>query len=609
MADVWYCRPPLGTPIDRNNPLARGLLAFVDADGDRVSGAPLSLMGGAVRRADGTLYSPGADTDGAYVDCPSLATITTDFTLVSFCAIASLAQDAFLLGVPYRAGSEELPYTSMALARYGTASVLLAAWSDADQNRTIVAKTSQPMLVADNVISCRAFGKSLSGVVWYKDGQSWTDFRYLAGNVLTRSPYLSNGQPLTIGNYSSSYPSQAVGGVFGPQLVYARTLSQEEIRLIHANPWRIFAPRRVWYYPVVTATPGAALCAVSARSPDASPLAVAEATLAGIAVAARNARTYWCAGLDAWTDFASEWADEETTWQPVSTAVSTTPVSISLAAISPIMEPAITAALTAAGFAASALAAAGTGVASAETTPAGLGTSTHTAASASDAIGQAVAAALTAVATEVSVQAAVLADATSAWLAASALAASVTISVDGVIAQVSAAAMALAALTPATASSSTGTTSAAVMTVTTRDAIGAALARVEAAVVRLGMVATTAATSSACVADTTTAGLAAILGDHAGLPIAIVAPDAATASLVAQSVSILAETAAPATAAVLSLVARSITAGTGTKEVVRLASPITTSVWRQSPFSTVWQATSPIVTNVRLRSTVETEQT
>lgn len=606
MADVWQCRPPLGTPIDWSNPLARGLLAFIDASGNRVSGAPLSLMGAAVARQDGTIYSPGGRGDGAFAACPGLTAISTDFTLVSFCAISSLSNDSYLLGVPYRAGSWSEPYNAVVMARYGSTSNFIAAWSSG--TRTVVYPPSQPIFAADGVMSCRAFGKDPSGVIWYKDRQSWDAFSYLLGSSLTGSPNFAAQQPVMIGNNSDTVPGGATGGVYGPQLLYSRRLSANELRSLQDNPWQVFTPRRIWYHPVMIASPGTVLCAFSARSPEASPSAIAETALADIVVAARNAKPYWCAELNAWADFPSEWSDEETAWQPVSEMAAATAAEVNAVAQTVSGISSTAAILTPASMALSTLSAVYVASIDAIVSAAGLTSQAIDTSTVNDAVAQAAASILESAALTIEALVSAQAGANPASITSTAYTPTVSTSAE-TIAAVTAAALMLSAKTPETMSSSTAAVTTAYFSASLKEAASNALNRIETAALTLSSSMPTPSASTDCVTTVLIAELQAMLGAHVILPLAIVTPDAASASLLANAISSLSTSTASTFAAVLTLVEQTITAGTGVKEVVHLGSPIYTTARRESYFNTSFAAGSAFASSARLRSYIETEQT
>lgn len=602
----WTSRPPLGTPIDWGHPLAQGLVAWIDADGDRVSGAPLSLMGAAVRNADGTITSPGGSSDGAYVPFPpNLIDIVSAFSIISFCQISSLVSYSYILNVPYSSAWSS-PYAAIAL--YRNASNADAACACNSENDIYQFRSNDSMLAADNVYSCRAVSKSPSDAIFYKDfAQIGYEYLYGSGSI-SQAPYFGNRQAVSIGTYSSTVPREPVGGVFGPQIIYSRALSFDELALLNANPWAMFARRRMWFLPTTVAYAGVATCGLSAAA-TAEAAVAASPEAAVLAMTGKRPGTYWCAAVGAWTDFPSEWADEETAWQPVSTDAMPTKASVDTttpgASASPVsLGTPLTAGITVQAAQAQAVVASVAAVSAAVSAAlAALETTT-----ASLAYAQAAAALLESAAQAAEGLAATIADPGAATLTATAYTPTVSTTAE-VVAQVAAAMLALEALTPTTSSAATATPGVASLTVAAREAAGTALARIEVAVATLSMAAGDAATQSACTAEVSAATLAAILGDHTGSPLAIVTPNTASAALLSGAVTALAETAAPTTSALIQIIAKAVVASNGVKEIVRLSSPIFTTARLGSRFVALFAADSPIATRARLRSYIETEQT
>ncbi len=248
VAAPWPCRPPLGTPIDFGHPLARGLVAWIDADGDRVSGQPLSVMGAAERLADGTVYSPGGSADGAYVPFPpGLAEIGTDFTVVVFARLALLSAYSALVGVPYGSGWGA-PYDALSFQR--NASTGQPAFNVGYNSSTRIFVNGTSSIIATGTdMSVLAMAKTASGVLFYKDGAGASGYGFVDGSTLAVSPDFPGRQPLCIANRSATSPGEATGGVFGPVLIYSRALSEAELQLIEANPWRMFSLRRLFFVP------------------------------------------------------------------------------------------------------------------------------------------------------------------------------------------------------------------------------------------------------------------------------------------------------------------------------------------------------------------------
>ncbi|EFL53116.1 hypothetical protein DesfrDRAFT_0164 [Solidesulfovibrio fructosivorans JJ]] len=246
MSGVWQCRPPLGTPIDWSNPLTRGLATFIDAAGDRVNGAPLTLMGAAVKREDGAIYSPGGSSDGAYVPfAPGLLNVGLDATIILFARVTALVNTSALVSVPHNA-SWSSPWGALTLQRNGTNSALRFTVGDTSYGG--VDSVSGFFYVEDDV-SCYAVSRENSDVFFYKNGIGYAAGTTEGVGLSNRSPNFANRQRITIANRCSTAPGEAAGGIFLPALIYPnRALSIEELNAIRANPWQLYAPRRTVFF-------------------------------------------------------------------------------------------------------------------------------------------------------------------------------------------------------------------------------------------------------------------------------------------------------------------------------------------------------------------------
>ncbi|MFU2208515.1 hypothetical protein [Solidesulfovibrio sp. C21] len=275
----WRQKPPESWQIDWGHPLADGLASFITADGDHVSGYPLVLMGAAKRQGDGTIYSPGSSTDGAYVDFnPLILNIKTDFSIIVFHKINVLPSWSHLFSIPINttyAGTQ----VAIDVCQYYDQGKLLLGYKTQSTEGKVVSPGNY--ISTTRYSSCIAACKSNSSVLWYRDGNFSNAYSFFYSSSLDIAPDFSNHQPITISNHSSTSPGEATGGVFGPTIVYSKMLSADALNQLNENPWQIFAPRRLYCALSVTSSPSAGARVTAARMAHSAGTAQARPIVAG----------------------------------------------------------------------------------------------------------------------------------------------------------------------------------------------------------------------------------------------------------------------------------------------------------------------------------------
>jgi|GEM_PF-4014393 len=276
---LWRQKPPESWQIDWGHPLADGLASFITADGDHVSGYPLVLMGSARRQADGTMYSPGGSSDGAYVLFnPFLLNIGTELTVLSFCRMVALQQNGKFISLPYYNGTWASPFVALNIGNYGSTSSLSGGVGNSSGFTQFY---TQGYLDKKDTESCYAFSKTSASLIFYNEYKYTSSFSYNLGSSLNVSPNFVNLQPIVIGNASNSNNGSPVKGFLGPQVIYSRALSVAELAAINENPWQIFAPRRLYCALSVTSSPAAEARVTTARMASAAGPAQARPIVAG----------------------------------------------------------------------------------------------------------------------------------------------------------------------------------------------------------------------------------------------------------------------------------------------------------------------------------------
>jgi len=241
----WRQHPPLGTPIDWSHPLAQGLVAFIDARGDHISGNPFVAGSSAdYPLADGRFACSYYATVGLL---PQLARIGTAFTLVSFCAATGAQSWGKFFSIPFRDDSSWYsPCVGICFGQYSTTGDLSFDLGDSAASMT-GAHCPSCQISTDGTPACYALSKTADGIFFYKNGSVFDDYSFHYGSSLDVAPYFGNGAALALGCRSVKTTGEGIAGIYGPQLIYARALSLEGLQSLDANPYQMFQPtRRFW---------------------------------------------------------------------------------------------------------------------------------------------------------------------------------------------------------------------------------------------------------------------------------------------------------------------------------------------------------------------------
>jgi len=241
----WRQHPPLGTPINWSHPLAQGLVACIDAQGDHVSGNPF-VAGSSLDYplGDGRFACSYYATVGLL---PQLARIGTAFTLVSFCAPIGAESWGKFFSIPYRNDSSWYsPCVGVCFGEYSSTGNLSFDLGDSAASMTGVHCPSC-QISTDGTPGCYAISKTSNGILFYKNGSVFDDYSFHYGSSLDVAPYFGNGAALALGCRAVKTIGEGIDGIYGPQLIYARALSVEELQSLDDNPYQLYQPvRRFW---------------------------------------------------------------------------------------------------------------------------------------------------------------------------------------------------------------------------------------------------------------------------------------------------------------------------------------------------------------------------
>jgi len=239
----WRVPPPHGALIDWSHPLASGLLVFVDGGLDRISNNALMFYTSAGMNDDGTFYTGGGSYDCAYITMPPsvLDKITTEINFVSFSRILSYSPSyATFCSIPYSTSNWNWPY-GCSLCRNAASTGLQigsATASSSYQSFTL----SSGALEINTEINLYSGGFSPSTARFY------SRLGGLYDKIISAQPLsFGAGATLCFGNHNINWLGEPLNAIFGPQLLYNRLLSYDELKELENNPYQIFKKNRLFF--------------------------------------------------------------------------------------------------------------------------------------------------------------------------------------------------------------------------------------------------------------------------------------------------------------------------------------------------------------------------
>lgn len=246
-------QPQEAVGIDWTNPLTKGLIFLAVPGGpDLVSGThPLPIGSSDVKTGpDGlVLDSPSTTTGGWYWPLPAshpLYSVTTEVSLFLRARITTTSAYNAQLCVPYRSGSWTPPYTSLDMcANDGGRKGRLAFATGGSIHEAAASKST---FLDPGGVKSYAVTKAGTAVLWYLDGQQDDSGTASSGGSID----WNTKQPLCLFNHSNSSTGEGMIASASIVVAHNRPLSAAEEAALHANPWQLFEPIRVWM-PVAAA--------------------------------------------------------------------------------------------------------------------------------------------------------------------------------------------------------------------------------------------------------------------------------------------------------------------------------------------------------------------
>ena len=234
----WQTKPPAGTRIDWTNPLTSGLqCAFAFNEG---SGFPADLVVGKSTTATGGVGTWGGSQFGNVLTIPSsvyyaAAGKPTTYSNVTMIYVGKTTKDASSGGRLVCTSTSSINGLALANNSQGTSPfcLLLGGVAWVMPTTAITPPSTTPVFLGISTTSPIS-----AATLFYMQ-------RYDTGAVVTSG--CSGSSTATTGNGSIALAGQSgalptISNDFDLALVYNRSLSLQEFRLLAANPWQIFAP-------------------------------------------------------------------------------------------------------------------------------------------------------------------------------------------------------------------------------------------------------------------------------------------------------------------------------------------------------------------------------
>lgn len=180
----------------------------------------------------------GGTENASYPFSPEILSIGTEHTWLSWVALSSLNAFSSIACLPWANGTWVSPFVAIDFARSSsTSSASFGVTVSGPTNFSAVSDTG--MIVADNVTRMLAGTRSGDTVIFYVNG-----FQHGASKSLGTStaPSFNGGQPLTVGNRSSSSTGNSTGGTFFLTALWNRALNPSEIAQLYLQPLILLRP-------------------------------------------------------------------------------------------------------------------------------------------------------------------------------------------------------------------------------------------------------------------------------------------------------------------------------------------------------------------------------
>lgn len=255
----WSQKPPPGQAINWSHPLAVGLGFLVLPDGQRQHEYVSGARGALLTSGNWTSSTPNGNAvgststanGGAYWAFPNaLQGLSKNYTFLFRGRLTSVVDYSALIAIPYRASGWSNPFNACSLVKTPTAAPTQAhfLYSDAGQTQYNTSSGTNFQSTSDPVTTYAAT-RNGAAVVFYRNG-----LRHSTADYATNNPVdVSNAQPVTLMNHSSTSNGEGAVGVCDMAAIWTRTLTPLEMEWLQVEPYAMLMPQtprlRYWYMP------------------------------------------------------------------------------------------------------------------------------------------------------------------------------------------------------------------------------------------------------------------------------------------------------------------------------------------------------------------------
>lgn len=243
----WRQQPAGATQIDRNHPLARGLVFAAIGNmpyaQEMVGGKLLQPLGTSTAKTFSTgagLYSPSNVGNGWYAnyDQSTFRTISNEFTIACEFAAESIGDTSHIVSAPFADGTFVSPKTSFCLRRVTTTSTMMIEIGTT--SATEISATFSNAMISDGQKGTYVAVRSGSTASLRRDNVLMTQ----AGSSLTSGGNVgySTASHICLLNRSATSLGNGTGGGILWTYIWNRALTDQEQQDIYYNPYEIVLP-------------------------------------------------------------------------------------------------------------------------------------------------------------------------------------------------------------------------------------------------------------------------------------------------------------------------------------------------------------------------------
>lgn len=185
-------------------------------------------------------YAKGGTTNVAYWPWNEMiGTITTQSTMLIWCALGTLVSFGHLLSIPYRDdGTWAAPFVSMNLQRNSTTSAMSFGYANAGSLVSVVSDTG--ILLGDSTLRMLVATRDGATVTFYSEGVPFGAQKTLASNAAV--DFNTRNKP-AIGNRGSTSSGESQPGTFVMAAIWNRCLTPGEVFQLWSRPLLLLKPK------------------------------------------------------------------------------------------------------------------------------------------------------------------------------------------------------------------------------------------------------------------------------------------------------------------------------------------------------------------------------